>query len=167
MSNLEMPDTHYLAAAIGWIELGNAAEAAAELERISPGLRIHPEVLEVRWIIAAERKDWPEGLKAAQSLVEHAPDRPTGWLHRAYALRRVPEGGLKPAWDALLPASDKFPKEPIIPYNLSCYACQMQLLEDARIWFKRAVDAGGKEKIKKMALADEDLKPLWGEINEM
>jgi len=71
------------------------------------------------------------------------------------------------AWDALLPAAEKFPAEPVIAYNLSCYACQMQQLDLARTWLKRAVVAGKKEAIKKMALADDDLQPLWPEIKEL
>jgi len=92
-----------------------------------------------------------------------APDAAAGWLHRAYALRRVDAGGLAQAWDALLPAADKFPAEPVIAFNLSCYACQLQELDDARAWLKRAA-AAGKEVIKKMALEDDDLQPLWAEI---
>ena len=60
-----------------------------------------------------------------------------------------------------------FPAEPIIAYNLSCYACQMQQLDIARHWLNRAVAAGQKEAIKKMALADADLQPLWTEIKEL
>ena len=65
---------------------------------------------------------------------------------------------------------DKFPKEPIISYNLSCYACQMNQLDAARVWFKRAIVIGGKkrkEKIKQMALEDSDLQPLWDEIKQI
>jgi hypothetical protein len=79
----------------------------------------------------------------------------------------VTDGGLMQAWDALLPAAKKFPTEPIIAYNLSCYACQMQKLATAREWFYRAVAAGTKETIKQMALADDDLQPLWTEIKEL
>ena len=68
------------------------------------------------------------------------------------------------AWNALLPAFDLFPKQPTIPYNLSCYACQMGQLDAARLWLKRAADIGGKDKIKTMALEDADLEPLWNEI---
>jgi len=35
-------------AAQGWLELGNLAEASAELERLEPQLRTHPDVLELR-----------------------------------------------------------------------------------------------------------------------
>jgi len=41
----------------------------------------------------------------------------------------MPLGGAKAAWDALLPAADKFPNNPNIPYNLACYACQMNKLK--------------------------------------
>ena len=95
-----------------------------------------------------------------------APEESSGWLHRAYALRRVREGGLTQAWDALLPAAEKFPAEPVIAYNLSCYACQMEQLDNARTWLHRAINTGKKDAIKKMALADDDLKPLWKEIQE-
>ena len=162
-----MPDTHYWSAAIGWLELGNLNEARAELDLISSAGRDHPDVLEVRWLICAEQKHWEEALEAARALLSVAPKRSSAWLHQAYALRRVPQGSLQQAWDALLPAYQKFPKESTIPYNLACYACQMDQLDTARTWFKRALAIGGKERIQTMALADPDLKPLWGEIKEL
>ena len=76
-------------------------------------------------------------------------------------------GGLQAAWDALLPAFEKFPKEPTIPYNLACYACQLRRLDEARQWLERAVKIAGKEKIKFMALNDDDLEPLWQEIKRL
>jgi Flp pilus assembly protein TadD len=164
MQRLEPPDTHYLSAAIGWLELGNPVEARAELARINMAQQDHPDVLEIRWLVAAEEKRWEEGLQIAEVLVQRAPKRSSGWLHRAYALRRVSDGSVLKAWNALLPAFDLFPKQPTIPYNLSCYACQMGQLDAARLWLKRAADIGGKDKIKTMALEDADLEPLWNEI---
>ena len=164
MQQLEPPDIHCLNAAIGWMELGNPSEALAELDQLPAASCKHPDVLEVRWLVSAELGRWNEGLKVADLLVEIAPERSTGWLHRAYALRRVDNGGLQQAWDALLPIVPKFPKEPTISYNLSCYACQMHQLDAARVWLKRAFSAGRKEHIKKMALEDPDLEPLWPEI---
>jgi predicted Zn-dependent protease len=166
MQRLEPPDTHYLRAAIGWLELGNTVEARAELEDISVPQQNHPEVLEVRWLICAEEKNWDTALQVARTLVQRAPKRSSGWVHQAYALRRVNGGGLQAAWDALLPAYEKFPKESIIPYNLSCYACQMSQLGEALTWLMRALEIGKKEKIKQMALNDPDLQPLWEEIRK-
>jgi tetratricopeptide (TPR) repeat protein len=163
---LEPPDTHSLSAAIGWFQLGNLVEAKLELSAITEANRSHPEVLEMRWLLCAEEKRWAEALEVARGLLEQAPERSSGWLHRAYALRRLPEGGVRKAWEALLPAFDKFPKESIICYNLSCYACQLRQMDAARVWFQRALVIGGKDKIKRMALEDPDLEPLWKEIRD-
>ena len=167
MHKLEPPDTHYVRAALGWLELGNPAEAKAELAQVSPAQQDHPDVLELRWSISAHEERWVEGLQAARALLRCTPERSSGWLHQAYALRRVPDGGLEKAWVALLPAFQKFPKEAIIPFNLCCYACQMRQLDAARAWLHRAVRIGGKETIKRMALNDPDLEPLWAEIRQL
>ena len=161
---LESPDAHYLLHAVGWIELGNLVEAKAELDQINPELQAHPDVLEVRWLICAEAKQWEEGLRVARVLLDTAPGRASGWLHLAYALRRVPGGGLQQAWQALLPAFEKFPTIEIIAYNLSCYACQMNELDTARLWLKRAFSIGDRERVKRRALEDTDLAPLRDEI---
>jgi DNA polymerase III alpha subunit (gram-positive type) len=58
MKKLQSPDSHHLQAAIGWLELGNHLEANEELERIAPTLRVHPDVLEIRWEIFAKEKKW-------------------------------------------------------------------------------------------------------------
>lgn len=166
MKPIEPPDSHFLSAAVGWMELGNPAEAKAELAQLRPGLMEHPDVLEVRWLLSASEQNWNEGLIIARLLVERAPERASGWLHLAYALRRVPSGGIQQAWSALVPAFDKFPKEPIISYNLSCYACQMNQLDLARSWLDRATGLAGKDAIRHMALCDEDLRPLWPEIRK-
>jgi Flp pilus assembly protein TadD len=167
MEKIEPPDNHYLLAALGWLGLGNAQEARAELAQVRPSRLHHPDVLEVRWAVCAYEKNWPEALSVAEELVQLVPERASGWLHRAYAFRRVPNGGLQQAWDALLPAFEKFPEEAIIAFNLACYACQMGQLKEAQTWLKRAFKAGGKEQMKQMALADPDLEALREKIAEM
>jgi Flp pilus assembly protein TadD len=167
VQKLEPPDSHYLDAAIGWLGLGMVADAQTELENISPANRHHPDVLEVRWTLYAHEERWSDALVIARAELAVQPDDASGWLHHAYALRRVTAGGLPQAWDALLPAAEKFPTEPVIAYNLSCYACQLQQLDLARTWLQRAIAAGRKSAIKQMALADDDLKPLWPEIRKL
>ena len=54
MQKLEPPDTYYLSAAVGWLELGNPGEARAELVQISSRQQEHPDVLEVRWALAVD-----------------------------------------------------------------------------------------------------------------
>ena len=167
MQKLEPPDTHYLLATVGWLELGNLAEAGAELAHVSAARQEHPDVLEVRWSLSAQQGRWQEALQVSQALLRRAPKRSSGWLHQAYSLRRVPDGSVQKASAALLPAYEKFPKESTIPFNLSCYACQMGQLDAARDWLQRAIAIGGKEKIQQMALNDSDLQPLWDEIRQL
>lgn len=167
MQKLEPPDSHYLNAAQGWMELGLPAEAAAELEQISPALQRHPDVLETRCFLQIREDQWDAVLDTARKLVSTAPTRVSGWLNQASALRRVPSGGAAQALAALMPAADKFPKDPTVAYNLSCYACLTKRYDEARFWFRRALKTGNKEQVKRMALADPDLSPLWPEIRKL
>ena len=168
---LEPPDVHYLRAAIGWLQLGNHIEADAELEGINPKLRVHPDVLQVRWQIYAKAKKWDACVAIARTVVELDPDRASGWMDLAYSLRRVVDAGLSAACEALLVAAEKFPTEPLILYNLSCYACQMGRMEDAWNWlrlaFAIASKAGDKERLRLMALNQPDLEPLRSRIGEL
>ena len=164
MLQLQPPDTHFLSSAIGWLELGNPAEAKAELSKISKSVREHVDVLELEWLILSQEKDWSAALDIAKAIVKKAPDRASGWLHQAYALRRTTNGGLLAAWNALSGVIDRFPEEATIFYNLACYACQMDRMDDARKLLNRAMDVGGRKQITKMALSDDDLKPLWSEL---
>ena len=168
MPALEPPDTHHLSAAIGWLELGNHREAGDEIAKVSAACQGHPDVLEVRWEICSACQNWEAGLNVAETLVSKAPERYSGWVFRAYALRRVQSGGLEKARAALQPACERFPKVAIIPFNLACYAAQFGHLEEAWAWLHKAMEAEGDvERIKRMALADADLKPLWVRIQEL
>ena len=164
MKKVDRETTHQLSAAIGWLELGNSREALAELERIAPEYQKVPAVLEVRWMLYTCEADWENALWAARELMAVAPGRPESWLHQAYSARRAPGGSVEGAWEALLPAMEKFPKEATIPYNLACYACQMGRLEEAGKLLRRAWSVGEPKTLKEMAMADRDLEPLWEEI---
>jgi tetratricopeptide (TPR) repeat protein len=165
MTDVPPPSKHYLSAALGWLELGNPAEAGEEIAHIAPEYLEHPDVLELRWQICAAGRRWEPALEVAELLMKKAPENASAWLHRAYALRRVPGGSLAQAWEALLPASERFGNEPVVPYNLACYAAQLGRTEEAWDWLQKAIKAAGDAApIKKMALADADLKPLWPRV---
>jgi hypothetical protein len=162
------PDTHHVRAAIGWLELGNHVEAGNEIARVQPKFLNHPDVLEVRWAVCSAGQSWDAALAVAELLVTVTPECATGWIYRAYALRRVKQGGLHLAWAALRPAHDKFPKEQVISYNLACYAAQFGQLDEAWEWLHKAMkEAGDIQPLKKMALADADLRPLWDRIRDL
>lgn len=165
MRELDPPDSHHLNAATGWLELHNTTEAKAELVELSAENRRHPEVLELEWRVYAEEKDWPRAWDAARKLVEIDPDNPSGWIHQSYSLHEMKR--TREAYDLLAPVVTKFPGLSTIPYNLACYTCQLGNHETARQWLARAIEIRSKEEIRKVALTDPDLKPMWEEIKAM
>jgi len=165
MSALQSPDSHHLSAAEGWLELGNAHEAQAELECLSDEAQGRVEVLAVRWGILAQFKSWDQCVVVAERIVELAPDEVFGWIHRSYALHELKR--TQTARDSLLPATKLFPKIETIPYNLACYECQWGDLAAARDWFRRALKLHDRADLKARALDDPDLQPLWSEIKKL
>jgi Flp pilus assembly protein TadD len=161
---LEPPDSHYLNAATGWIELGNPAEAQHELERLSEEARRLPEVLEVQWNLHALARKWEAALRVAERLVAEAPESCSGWIDRSYSLHELKRTG--EAREKLLPAAARFPQVSTIPYNLACYDCQLGDLAKARQWLALAMNLGRREVVLAMALKDPDLKPLWRDLTK-
>ena len=147
-------------AAEGWLGLGDTTEALTELKLIAEPHQRTPVVLEVYWAVHAERKEWRSAWEVAEQLVRTCPEKCFGWVHRAFALRRMEGGGLEKAWDVLLPAAVRFPEEPIIPYNLACYCTQLNRLDEAGEWLRKALEIGHAKALLKMALEDPDLEPL-------
>jgi predicted Zn-dependent protease len=111
-------DKRHLEAADGWLGLGNWQEANEELNRISPDIQTHPDVLYVRWHICAKAGQWELAAETARALSQMMPDNPFGIIHFAYALHEMKR--TKDAWDALLPMADRFPDNQTVPYNLAC-----------------------------------------------
>ena len=70
------------------MELGNHEEANEELELIDAPLRVHPDVLEVRWLIYQKVENWELCENIGSALVKLAPERTTGWIHRFLRLAR-------------------------------------------------------------------------------
>jgi hypothetical protein len=124
-------------------------------------------VLEVRWLLLAGKCDWAGALAVADKILKVVPDRSSGWVHKAYALRRVQGGGLAQAELVLREAVERFPRESLIPFNLACYACQMSREDEALQWLQRAFGLPKTATLKAMALEDEDLRPLWERIRTM
>jgi len=167
MSSLPHPNNLYFDAAVGWMMLGNAREAIAELDHLDPASRQAPGVLELEWTLHAKTSNWDRALATARTLLQIAPENPSGWIHQAYSLRRVAGGGLSNAWNVLLPAAKMFPRESIIPYNLACYAAQLNHPDEAWDWLKKAAAMGDKNHIRAMAETDPDLTPLKERLKEL
>jgi tetratricopeptide (TPR) repeat protein len=161
------PDSHHLLAAQGWAELGDFAEADAELQQIASALRAHPQLLAVRYDIYARSRRWDLAADIASMLVESLGGHAGSWISLAYAVRRKTGGGLPQAREILTKALSLFPREAIIVYNLACYDCQLGLEVTAMEWLKLAITLDSRKGIKTMALADTDLKPLWEQIEQL
>jgi predicted Zn-dependent protease len=161
---LDHPNIFYVQAAQGWLDLGNPAEAREELKHIEPAFAAHPAVLETRFQIAAQEKHWNEALEIGRQLKQITPEEPASWIHEAFALHELKR--TQEAWDALLPAAGKFPKVSLIPYNLACYACQLGRSDEARKLLRFAMQIGDAKEVRRMAMSDRDLEPLWGELGE-
>lgn len=162
---LPSPDAHYLNSGWGWLELGNPTEALGEIERISAGARLHPEVLMLRWEIQATLRQWEEALETARCLVQVAPERSESWIKQSFALHELKR--TQEAWDALMSVAESFPEVSTVPYNLACYACVLEQFTAAMAWLRRAVKVGGKKSVKAMAMSDPDLRALWYQIERI
>ena len=89
MKPLPHPDNKHLEAAEGWLGLGDHLAANEELEQISPKLRAHPYVLEVRYQIYSKAKKWDGAVEIARTMAKSLPDNPWGSFHLAYALHEL------------------------------------------------------------------------------
>ena len=167
MTPLQPPDSHHLSAATGWLELGNPAEANGELEKIAPALSTHPAVLMVRYEVNAKAGKWGLADEIARELVQVQPEEAQFWIWHAYSTRRMTGGGIPQAREILDKAQQLIPKDPLIPYNLACYECQLGNLPAARKWLEMAFYIGDEKTFKALALEDRDLEVLWPEIREM
>jgi len=167
MQPLEPPDSHFVSASLGWLELGNWREAAAELEAVAPALSRHPAVLRLRYEIHAKAGHWDLASEDALTLTRTMPDEPGTWTQLAYATRRKPGGGIPPAKAILAAARQRFPDEALIVYNLACYECQLGNLPQARALLREAFQLDNPALLKQMSLDDPDLEPLRQEIRLM
>lgn len=154
---------------MGWLELGNAAAAEEEVERIASRYRSHPDVLEMRWTICSHAGCWEAAVDAATASVRQDPDRPGAWVHRSYALHELKR--TQEALEQLLPAAELFPEVWTIPYNLACYCAQLGRLPEARDWLRRSFSVAGdirqRKELRVRALQDPDLAPLRAEIVDL
>jgi predicted Zn-dependent protease len=152
---LEPAAVHRLRAAEGWLELGNHIEANEELEQIRPQLRVHPEVLVLRWHICARSKKWDACIMIAKALIDDLPDDPRGWI--ALAQTFCWQGKVRKAFNVLRNKALEFIDSWPLLYDASRYAFLIDQLEDAENFFCLALAAGNPKEIRRRAQADPDL----------
>jgi hypothetical protein len=84
---LGIEDQRFLDAAEGWLDPGNPQEANEELERITPKMRAHPDVLCARWRIYAAARKWEQAAEIAKIISEVSPDVPFGFINMVCSAR--------------------------------------------------------------------------------
>lgn len=144
----------------GFLDLKMWARASQELSKIPTKHRDNTPYQELALRLAMEERQWQEAAGVARLLQQRVPEEPAFWVQLAYTTRRAQD--LPAAESILQEALERFPSVAIIPYNLACYACQSGNLERAAGYLDQAFSLD--DAFRELARADEDLKPLWGEL---
>ena len=147
----------HLEAALGYLHLGMPEDAMEELDLIPQEWKTDPRVLRARAYIHCEMRSWEPLRTVAAVLVSLLPDDSQHWIWLAYATRRFQS--IADAERILLEALGRHPDEPLIRFNLACYAAQMDEVALARQRLQEAIQLDPA--IAEMAKNDPDLGPLW------
>lgn len=149
-----------LEAVSGYLELRMFEDAAAELDGIPPPLDKVRQVEVMRALVWQAAGDWRKLREVSHVLVKQWPDDANHWIWLAYATRRC--RSLDGAEEVLLDALRFHETEPVIHFNLACYAAQLGKLDLARLRLGEAIKLDPR--VREMALGDSDMEPLWPEL---
>ena len=102
-------------------------------------------------------KKWDMAAAVASHLIKVDPGTAGWWISLAYALRRTE--CVEKAEAILLRAQTIHPEVGMIAFNLACYASVAGRMEEAKERLRHAIELD--KEARKLALEDEDLRPLW------
>ena len=106
-------------AAQGYLELGMAVEALAELAAL-PAIEIRdPDIIELRLHILMQATRWADALSTAEELIRLNADAIPAYIHGAFALHEL--GRTEEARNLLLKGPSELRKDPTFHYNIGCY----------------------------------------------
>jgi len=146
-----------LRAADGYLYLGMAEEALAELVAIPAPERNGSAVLLSRIRVLLHMKNWSSAETLSGRGVRLHPDEGEFTVQRAFALHQMKRDGA--AEEALLAAPEWIRRTGILHYNLACYQARLGDLSEARECIDVAIQINAG--IKKNAQLDPDLQALW------
>jgi lipopolysaccharide biosynthesis regulator YciM len=158
----ESQDLRRLTAAEGYIELGMYDEAAEELDQIDSSLMVS-RGLSLRLCIYAGLEKWDLMEAVAEKLARHNPNDAQWAIWGAYAAAKGQS--IEGAKKILMRALYVHPNDPRIHYVLSCYESRLHHFSTAKRHLARAIQLDCR--LKLLALADEELEPLWSTIDQL
>lgn len=150
----------HLEAARGWLTLGAPQEAAAELDALVACHLLDLEVLRLRVRVYRHLEDWTCLESVARRLYEHWHNMAEGHLALATATRHL--RGPERALGILMEATELFPHEAAVYYDLACCEALCGNVDLARGWLNEAYRLAPE--LGKAARADGDLAVLRGEV---
>ena len=140
----------------GYRELAMFKDAIKEIDSLPENLRYCEPAVQMRVAIYMEAKQWRKALPFVEQLAKEKPDEVGNIVNLAFVIRRA--RSISRAMPILLKASQDFPDAAIVHYNLGCYACCSNQLEDAKTHLRHAFALD--QKFLDTATEDEDLAPL-------
>lgn len=142
--------------AVGYANLGMVTDALDELEHLSPSMAADGGVMEFKLRLLERAQQWPEAAVLAAKLAASHPNEARWFVAWAFAKRR--SDSLETASKILSEAASLHPKDPLIQFNLGCYAAQRGDLTTAHSHVRRAIELD--HDLEKLAHEDPDLEPL-------
>lgn len=147
---------------MGYLQLGMLDEANDEIELLPPESKTDKVVLGIRALIYQGTGSWQLMREVSGFLAHEWPDNSEHWIWLAYATRRC--RSIAEACLILQKAVKLHPSEPMIHFNLACYAAQTDDLVTARERLSQAITLDPGARL--LALNDPDLMPLWDELGK-
>ena len=142
--------------AVGYANLGMVNDALDELDHLSPSMAADGGVMEFRLRLLERVQRWADAAALAAKLASSHPNEARWFVAWAFAKRR--SDSLETASKILSEAASLHPKDPLIQFNLGCYAAQRGDLTTAHRHVRRAIELD--HDLEKLAHEDPDLEPL-------
>lgn len=120
---------------------------------------MHPDVLKIDWQICIRLKDWNAAKDVSGTLTGLIPFEADAW--RLHANSFYFAGEYQTAYDIAKPKLREFKRDWQLHYDLACYCCYLAKMTEAERCLERAMELGDPKEVKRLALADHDLQPLW------
>ena len=141
----------------GYLELGMFEDATLALEQMKVEDKTRREVSYAELAVHLAAKNWDMAVTIAADIVKAEPKDQATWILLAHAVRHA--GNVEQMEMVLFKARAWHPRDPLILFKLACCASVTGRIEEAKLRLGTAIDLD--ESVRRLALDDEDLRPLW------